>query len=324
MADKWKLALRRAGGVIGGLIKIYDAASRNSAETNALDAGNLDKGTDATLDYIEKIDPLEASYRGMATETTLAAMKTGMDLSVQDTLSVVNSRDAELTSNEEFQGAWEAVTNRPCILVNLFSDQASAALGLKVKWSIDGTDATQIGQQEFAISAGGGLGLVLPKLAPYVRIYYKNGGTATTAFKLETRYLARAVPMGSALNPQRIDPTGTTPQPVIGSKTLIHRSISLTTAGAFEIIPAPAAGLRAKIVYLELCNRSTSTDNTVQLLSGGGNLNGSGVLIPPKGVYQFNALAGFQNLPGAVASNVQAVLSAGTNVDGFVLYYVEA
>jgi len=64
----------------------------------------------------------------------------------------------------------------------IYSDQSSAADGVKIQQSIDGTNWDY--ESSFTLTGGSGLAFSVELVAAYVRIRYENGPTAQTEFRL--------------------------------------------------------------------------------------------------------------------------------------------
>lgn len=102
----------------------------------------------------------------------------------QSLVSSANSSTAALGIGAVFTGTSEQVQDYATIQVNIFSDQASAALGLSVQQSSNGTnwDITDT----YTIPASTGKIYSFVPAARFYRIVYTNGAVAQTAFRLQT------------------------------------------------------------------------------------------------------------------------------------------
>ena len=134
---------------------------------------------------------------------------------------------------------------------------------------------------------------------------------------------------GIAATPLRVDPTGTTVQPVDirkTTKTLQRASINIATIGDNQIIAAPGVGNTIKIVAIELQNTS-DTDVVAILKDGTTAINGAGFrLKTDAGGWGWSAPGGPGMGEMALADNAAFVinLSASKQVSGFVVYRTDA
>lgn len=99
-------------------------------------------------------------------------------------VSTANSSTATLTANSVFTGTSEDISGVAQINVNVFSDQASAANGLQVQFSSDGTNWDMSLSE--SVSAATGASFSFAPRAKFYRLVYTNGGTNQTSFRLQT------------------------------------------------------------------------------------------------------------------------------------------
>lgn len=97
-----------------------------------------------------------------------------------------NSTTSTLGSGATFTGSWEEILKYSSISVLINSDQDSAADGLKVEWSADGS--TIHSNDLFSYSAAVGKQYTFGTPARYFRLRYTNGGTGQGSFTLQTIY----------------------------------------------------------------------------------------------------------------------------------------
>lgn len=95
-----------------------------------------------------------------------------------------NSTTTPLGGGATFTGTADETTSYNSVTVLTYSDVASAADGLKVQWSSDGTnwDITD----SFTIEAATGEDYHFGVMARYMRVTYTNGGSAQGSFRLQT------------------------------------------------------------------------------------------------------------------------------------------
>lgn len=99
-------------------------------------------------------------------------------------VSTQNSSTTPLAANGVFTGTSEAVQDYASISVSVFSNVASATLGLSVQQSQDGTnwDFTD----PYTVPAGSGVIFSASPAARFCRVVYTNGGTIQATFRLQT------------------------------------------------------------------------------------------------------------------------------------------
>lgn len=100
-----------------------------------------------------------------------------------------NSSTSTLTANSTFTGTGVSTLGYTFVQVYVFSDQSSAANGLKIEFSSDNTNWNDSSLFTFtAGSAAPNDGQIFgaPARGQYVRLVYTNGGTNQTTFRLQT------------------------------------------------------------------------------------------------------------------------------------------
>ena len=95
-----------------------------------------------------------------------------------------NSSTSTLGAGATFTGTAVDITHVAVIMINVFSNVASAADGLAVEWSSDGTNWD--GDDKFTIPAGTQKTFSFQPVAQYYRVKYTNGAGAQGAFRLQT------------------------------------------------------------------------------------------------------------------------------------------
>ena len=99
-------------------------------------------------------------------------------------VSTDNSTATPLAGGGNFPGAWEDLTNFGVIVVTVNSSHASAADGLMIEFSSDGTNVDS--DDSFTIPASTGKTFSFQAATRYFRVSYTNGGTLQTHFRLQT------------------------------------------------------------------------------------------------------------------------------------------
>lgn len=99
-------------------------------------------------------------------------------------LSTANSTSTPLGANATFTGTFEEVLPYSTISIIVVANQASAASGLVVQWSSDGTNIDDT--DSFSVLASSGKQYSFGAMARYFRIVYTNGTSAQSSFRLQT------------------------------------------------------------------------------------------------------------------------------------------
>lgn len=93
-----------------------------------------------------------------------------------------NSTTVPLAANGSFVGLPFAMSPFATWSTTILADQASAANGLKIQWSDDGTNWDFIDQQTY--SSGAGNMITFGRKAGYVRLHYTNSASAQGVFRV--------------------------------------------------------------------------------------------------------------------------------------------
>lgn len=107
-------------------------------------------------------------------------------IAIPNIISAVNSSTSTLGGGAVFTGTSEDIKDFAAVVINVFSDQASATNGLSIQQSSDGSnwDITDT----YSIAAATGKTFSVQPAARFFRIVYTNGATPQTAFRLQTIY----------------------------------------------------------------------------------------------------------------------------------------
>lgn len=134
-----------------------------------------------------------------AAQATANASLASIDTkTIASAVSSVNSSATPLGISGVFTGTGVDVTAYASATVTVFADQASAANGLSIQQSINGTnwDITDT----YTVSASSSKNIAVPIFGQYLRVVYTNGGVAQGALRLQTILHARQ-PWGSSVKP---------------------------------------------------------------------------------------------------------------------------
>ncbi len=101
-------------------------------------------------------------------------------------LSSNNSTSTPLGSNATFTGTADDVSDFGAIVVNVYTDVASATNGLSLEWSSNGTNWDHT--QTYTVAAATATVYNLAIRARYFRIRYTNGAGAQTTLRLQAIY----------------------------------------------------------------------------------------------------------------------------------------
>jgi hypothetical protein len=107
-------------------------------------------------------------------------------------LDAGNSSTTPLGANAVFTGAAFDVTKYVCVNVSLISNVASAANGVTVEFSPDGTNWDHSHSTTF--TAGSGVGYIFNVEFKYARVVYTNGAAAQSYFRLQTIFKSTLTP----------------------------------------------------------------------------------------------------------------------------------
>lgn len=179
---------------------------------------------------VETLTPLSSAHRQVFTlgdgfSSGIAPVTTsgGLLMSVPPAMvDVNNSSTVELGVGGVFTGAATEILGFQSICVSIFSNAASAANGLKLEFSQDGTNWDHITQ--LSIPAGNEITTILSNRLRYFRVVYTNGASTQSSFRLQT-----VLEMGMASGTVREMSVG----PTAGDLAQLTRAvISGTTGGS--------------------------------------------------------------------------------------------
>ena len=163
----------------------------------------------------------------------------GVNVQHGNTISTANSSTTPLANGAAFTGTSESSLLYSAIAVNVFTDKASAANGLQIEQSQDGTNWDII--DSYTVAANTNFSVMVNLVAQNFRIIYTNGGVTQTVFRLQVIKQAaenvqpRALPAQGAFPVQlssanKSVPTGTG-NTVVKASPGVLCSIVVTTAG---------------------------------------------------------------------------------------------
>lgn len=266
-------------------------------------------------------------------------------------ISAANSSTTPLGANAVFTGTSVSTLNYGAIVVNVFSDQPSAAGGLSVQQSSNGTNWDDT--DGYTISASTALKVVIPRQAAFVRIVYTNGATLQGTFRLQTLLSPQmptasavspadgvttandfaetvAVPMlfnGTTLDMQRTLPgaantglgTGAIGLTKLSGSQLTKQTVNITTATTTAVVAGTASQF-VRVYRIMLNIAATQTLNIIS--SGGSSLTGAAMSFAANGglVLDFDGEPWFTTLTGEGLSFITTTTGAVTGI----VYYIKA
>lgn len=119
---------------------------------------------------------------GGLTDAQLRA--SAVPIAIDSTISTVNSSTATLGIGAVFTGTAEDISNYAAVRISVFADQASAANGLSIQQSSNGTNWDFA--DAYTVSASTQCLIGVPPYAKFIRVVYTNGAVANTVFRLQT------------------------------------------------------------------------------------------------------------------------------------------
>lgn len=191
-----------------------------------------------------------------------------------------DSSATALGGNAAFTGDAFTTSGATAITVAVYADQASAASGLSIQQSKDGTNWDRA--DAFSVSASTAFDTTVLVVLPYARVVYTNGATTDTALRLTTTLRASATPVSRTLSSN-----GRTPVDVLNTVTVAtHATTDLggstfttsqvsVTVGATLIVAANPTRSGVTILNLDGTNSmwvgpsaSVTSSNGYRLKSG--------------------------------------------------------
>ena len=165
-----------------------------------------------------------------------------VDMATPAVISTANSSTSNLANGAVFTGTGESALGYASVTVLIFSSHASAADGLAVEQSTDGTNWDIADYRN--VAAGQASSFSVNLFGEYFRVVYTNGGTLTTTLRIETKKNPWPLPVldGSRSNAPSLPAVAT-----------------LTTTGDVAIVAAPGAN---KSIMIRIAARVSETETT--------------------------------------------------------------
>jgi hypothetical protein len=138
---------------------------------------------------------------------------------VPGAVSTVNSSTANLANGAVFTGTSEDVSGYSSVAVNVFADQSSAANGLSLQWSSNGTNWDIVNTYTVILNVG--QTVLLPPRAQFFRVVYTNGGVTQTNFRLQTVYHQTQLSQDVGTAAQQVQGTATFNAAPVGFPVLV-------------------------------------------------------------------------------------------------------
>ena len=163
-----------------------------SLTAGALTIGKVDQGAPASavnrwpIQITDGTDLALVSTAGALVVDGSAVTQPTSVIAANAVVSTANSSTATLGSGNVFTGTSEATDAYGTITVFVFSDVASAANGLSLQFSQDGTNWDFVSTT--TLTADKGVALVIAPIGRFFRVVYTNGGTSQATFRLQTKF----------------------------------------------------------------------------------------------------------------------------------------
>ena len=177
-----------------------------------------------------------------ALRVTLANDSTGVvTIAERAAISTANSSTSNLAGAAVFTGTGESALGYASVTVVMLSSHASAADGLAVEQSTDGTNWDIADYRN--VAAGQAASFSVNLFGEFFRVVYTNGGTLTTTFRLECKKNPWPLPVldGSRSNAPSLPAVAT-----------------LTTTGDVAIVAAPGANKSIMVRTVKSYNTSAT------------------------------------------------------------------
>lgn len=197
---------------------------------------------------------------------------------VPGTVSTVNSTSTPLGANAVFTGTSEDISGFAAVNVAVFSDQASAAGGLSIQASTDGTNWDFVSPQTVAASVPGVF--TFHTRAKFFRIVYTNGATLQTAFRLQTIFHQVATLYGSGSNSASVQGAMANATSVVGTNPLILGVTDNSNLNRFVISASGQTDAEAGINAFSTGNlglNASATYDRIRTAAGAQGTTGTGL-----------------------------------------------
>lgn len=223
-----------------------------------------------------------------------------MPLSSNASLGIVNagnSTNVPLDADATFTGATIDTLGVADLSISVYSDVASAAGGLEMQFSIDGTNFNDV--IKHTVSAADGTYVGLGSRARYFRITYRNGPVAQAVFRLQV-ILRTSAPR--ALNQRLRDPVS----PTINAAVVKAVVNAQDPSGSFVNVRSSDSGALMVSGSVHVTNMPAVQEvaGTVSVSNATLNVTGSLRLSEPASVTGSVAVSGPLPLPAGAATEM--------------------
>lgn len=155
--------------------------SQNATEILPVPAALADGTANPTLSQIQAFPSL---WNGATWDRWPGTAAAGGKVQLVAPPSTANSSTTPLGGNGVFTGTSEDVSGYATVNINVLANQASAAGGLSVQFSSDGTNWDFV--TTYTVAASTALSLSVSPQAKFFRLVYTNGAAAQATFRLQT------------------------------------------------------------------------------------------------------------------------------------------
>lgn len=206
----------------------------------------------------------------LAVTVTPPAGATSTPVVEQAVISTVNSSSSLLGANAVFTGQWVNILGYGSLVVNVISDQASAANGLSIQQSSDGVNADDL--DLYTTVANTALKVLSPRQAAFARVVYTNGAVAQGSFRLQT-ILSPQMPTATAIQPTDAltlsnDFAAVTAVPMLYNGTTEDLTRSINAAGNIGTGTAAVALTELSGTRLTKVTVNITTATTTAIIAG--------------------------------------------------------
>jgi hypothetical protein len=192
------------------------------------------------------VGPLQVTANGKLLAST----------SPNNLISTSNSTTATLGISAAFTGTGEDVSKYSAVTIQTDSSHDSATDGMLFQFSPDNTNWDSV--YTFTYTAADGVRrFQLPVMAQYFRVFYTNGGTEQTHFRLQTIFHTQSLMVGGHRVSDNVNPDG--------SALLVKSVLIAQAAGSGDFLPIDATAGGNLKVSLEENAAGNLTVNTTQL-----------------------------------------------------------
>lgn len=256
-------------------------------------------GVDSATGLIPTLLEVDATSGELLVKSTTAK--------VTGDISTGNSTTTVLDADEVFTGTSEEVKDYASLTIIIDASHDSAADGISIEFSPDGTNWDKASPYTFDVSVTPSLTIIKPIVARYFRIVYTNGGTLQTHFRMQTilhssPVLANTYRLADSESPEL---TG----------TLVKAGITAQASGSGLFVPVQATGGgNLKISLQDKDAASYLVDESVKKYYTNAGAVTDGIIWSPAAGKRWHITDIFINVSAASVVTLEDDLAAGDSV----------